>query len=75
MVCGHIEVKRSLTNIAYQVERSRLDGSDHRVVARVGLAEGVAVDSSAGNVFWVDSRNKRIEVARLDGSSRKVTIH
>ena len=54
------------------MERSRLDGSDHRVVARVGRAEGVAVDSSAGNVFWVDSRNKRIEVARLDGSSRKV---
>ena len=33
----------------------------------------MAVDGVAGNVFWVDSLNKRIEVARTDGSSRKVS--
>lgn len=36
--------------------------------------DGVAVDWVAGNLFWTDTGTDRIEVARLDGSSRRVII-
>jgi low density lipoprotein receptor-related protein 5/6 len=33
---------------------------------------GMAVDWVAHNLYWADTGSKKIEVARLDGSSRKV---
>ena len=36
--------------------------------------EGMAVDWVARNVYWADMGTNRIEMARLDGSSRKVLI-
>lgn len=35
---------------------------------------GVAVDWVARNLYWTDTGTDRIEVSRLDGSSRKVLI-
>lgn len=35
---------------------------------------GIAVDWLGHNIYWADSEARRIEVARLDGSSRKVLI-
>lgn len=36
--------------------------------------EGVAVDWIARNLYWTDSGTDRIEVARLDGTARRVLI-
>ncbi len=38
------------------------------------LQPGIAVDWLGHNIYWADSEARRIEVARLDGSSRKVLI-
>lgn len=35
---------------------------------------GMVVDWIAHNLYWADTGSKRIEVARLNGSSRKVLI-
>ena len=34
----------------------------------------MAIDWVANNIYWTDMKKKRIEVARLDGSSRKVLV-
>lgn len=34
----------------------------------------MVVDWVANNLYWADTGSKRIEVARLNGSSRKVLI-
>ena len=36
--------------------------------------DGVAVDWVSRNLFWTDTGTDRIEVSRLDGSSRRVII-
>ena len=36
--------------------------------------DGVAVDWVARNLYWTDTGTDRIEVSRLNGSSRKVLI-
>jgi low density lipoprotein receptor-related protein 5/6 len=36
--------------------------------------DGVAVDWIARNIYWTDTGPDRIEVARLNGSSRRVLI-
>ncbi|KAH9373139.1 hypothetical protein HPB48_004884 [Haemaphysalis longicornis] len=38
-------------------------------------ADGLALDWIAKNIYWADSRRKAIEVARADGSSRKLLIN
>jgi hypothetical protein len=35
---------------------------------------GLAVDWIADNIYWTDADSKVLEVARLDGSSRKIII-
>ena len=37
--------------------------------------DGVAVDWVARNLYWTDTGTDRIEVSRLNGSSRKVLIN
>ena len=44
------------------------------VSEEVEQPDGVAVDWIAGNLFWSDTGTDRIEVSKLDGSSRKVLI-
>lgn len=36
--------------------------------------EGIAVDWVAHNLYWADMGLKRLEVSRLDGSSRRVLL-
>ena len=36
--------------------------------------EGIAVDWVAQNLYWTDCGTKRIEVSRVNGTSRKVII-
>jgi len=51
-----------------------LNGSDVRRVVQFGLSqpEGLAVDWIAHNLYWTDFGRGRVEMARLDGSSRLV---
>lgn len=44
------------------------------VVDNLGRPSAVAIDWIAENVYWCDQERHRIEVARLDGSSRKVLL-
>lgn len=46
------------------------------MVVEFGLEypEGMAVDWVAHNIYWADMGSHRVEVARLDGSSRRVLI-
>ena len=53
-----------------------MNGSASEIIIEFGVIypEGMAVDWVAHNIYWVDTGSTRIEVARLDGSSRKVLI-
>ena len=53
-----------------------MNGSSLEHVIEFGLAypEGMAVDWVAHNLYWADTGAKRIEMARLDGTSRKVLV-
>lgn len=35
---------------------------------------GLTIDWSGQNIYWTDTTTQRIEVARLDGSSRRTLI-
>lgn len=43
-----------------------------RLLLDLGSPEGIALDHLGRNLFWTDSRLDRIEVAKLDGSQRRV---
>lgn len=53
-----------------------MNGSNSHAVIDFGLEypEGMAVDWIAHNIYWSDSNSNRIEVAHLDGTSRKVLL-
>ena len=53
-----------------------MNGSATETIIEFGVnsPEGMAVDWVAHNIYWVDSDTNRIEVARLDGSSRRVLV-
>ncbi len=40
----------------------------------LGSSEGIAIDWVSRLIFWTDSSLKRLEVAKLDGSLRKVLL-
>jgi low density lipoprotein receptor-related protein 5/6 len=58
------------------ITRAFLNGSDVQKIIETGIIslDGIAVDYLAHNIYFTDSENRRIEVARLDGSSRRVLI-
>ena len=51
-----------------------LSGEETIVSTEVDNPDGIAVDWIARNVYWTDTGTDRIEVARLNGTSRKVLI-
>lgn len=53
-----------------------MNGSAMENVVRFGLdfPEGMAVDWVAHNLYWADIGTKRIEMSRMDGSSRRVLL-
>lgn len=56
------------------IQRAKLDGSEQQVVvsAEVFNPDGIAVDWVARNLYLTDTGPDRIEVARLNGTARKV---
>ena len=54
-----------------------MNGSSLQHIIQLGLdfpEGGMAVDWVAHNIYWAHTKKNRIEVARLDGSSRKVLV-
>lgn len=59
------------------IRRAFVNGSKvETLVEAVGVRyiEGLAVDWVAGNLYWSDWEYRRIEVSRLDGSSRRTVV-
>ena len=42
--------------------------------AAIDRPDGIAIDWIARNLYWTDTGTDRIEVSRLNGTSRKVLI-
>ena len=59
-----------------KIERAGLDGSDRRVVAAEGVKSpsGLAVNPSAGELFWCDSDLGTVESVKYDGTRRRVLL-
>ena len=58
------------------IHRASLDGSiQEDIITEVNTHNGIAVDWLARNLYWFNTRPNRIEVARLNGTSRKVLIN
>ena len=53
-----------------------MNGSSLQAVVQFGLdnPEAMAVDWIARNLYWADEGTRRIEMSRLDGSSRRVLL-
>lgn len=49
-------------------------GREPIITTEVDQPDGVAVDWIARNLYWTDTGSDRIEVSRLNGTSRKVLI-
>lgn len=58
-----------------KIEAASLDGTEREVLFATGLFRPVALalDSSTGKLFWVDSDLKRIESSDLTGEWRPLT--
>ena len=56
------------------VARAFPNGSSIEIVAHVITPAGLAVDYIGRNIYWTDEKTSRIEVAKLDGSSRRSLI-
>ena len=58
------------------ISRAFPNGSNSEIIVEFGLgfSDGLSVDWNAGNVYWTDMTNDRIEVARVNGSSRRVIV-
>lgn len=57
------------------IRRNKLDGTaQENLITEIVKPEGIAVDWIAKNVYWVDAGLETIEVARTNGSHRRVLI-
>jgi len=56
------------------VDTRNLTSTETIVSANLTTPDGLAVDWIADNIYWTDAGRKVLEVARLDGSSRKIII-
>ncbi len=53
-----------------KIQRANLNGSNVQdIVTGLGIAEGLALDGSAGKVYWTDSETGKIQRANLNGSN------
>jgi len=59
--------------LTYSFSVSFLD-PEFVVTTELSNPDGLAVDWVARNLYWTDSGTDRIEVSRLNGSSRKILI-
>ncbi|XP_065196274.1 low-density lipoprotein receptor-related protein 4-like [Sycon ciliatum] len=56
--------------------RSEYDGSNQELVVKdIATPDGIAVDWIGDHIYWTDTGGNMIEVARLDGTGRKVIIN
>uniref|UniRef100_A0A3Q3ETX7 Low density lipoprotein receptor-related protein 4 n=1 Tax=Labrus bergylta TaxID=56723 RepID=A0A3Q3ETX7_9LABR len=72
-----VDAKLYYTDVTLDVIRSNLDGTGMETVISQGLktTDGLAVDWVSRNMYWTDTGRNTIEVARLDGTSRKVLVN
>ena len=58
------------------VARAFPNGSSVEVIAHINVhtPAGLAVDYAARNIYWTDEATSRIDVAKLDGASRRGLI-
>lgn len=58
------------------IRRSAPNGSNVETLVQLGLHSptGLLIDNAASNLYWIDAYFKRIEVSRLNGTSRKLLI-
>jgi len=56
------------------VDTLNLTSTETIISANLTTPDGLAIDWIADNIYWTDAGRKVIEVARLDGSSRKIII-
>lgn len=62
--------------ILQSISRAFVNGSTLERLVEFGLEvpNGLAIDWLAQNMYWTDSGTQRIEMSRLNGSSRKVIV-
>ncbi|NWV63317.1 NID2 protein, partial [Malurus elegans] len=62
-----------------RIERSRLDGSERRVLFDTELVNprAIAVDPVRGNIYWTDWNREapKIETSTVNGANRRVLVH
>jgi len=65
------------TDLTGKIRRCNLDGSDVEDLVTSGVASpaGVALDLSAGRMYWTDSWARKIQRAKLDGTHVEDVIH
>ena len=58
------------------ISRAFMNGSSSETIIDFDISgpEGMAVDWLAQNIYWADAVTNRIQVARLNGSSRRVLV-
>ena len=53
-----------------------MDGNEVETIIRYGVKQpvSIAVDWVSKNIYWIDRHSKQIEVAKTDGTSRRVIV-
>lgn len=59
-----------------RIERAHMDGTSRMIIVNnnVTWPNGLAVDHSAGKLYWTDGGSRTIEFANIDGKNRKVLL-
>ncbi|XP_070804166.1 low-density lipoprotein receptor-related protein 6 isoform X2 [Pituophis catenifer annectens] len=59
-----------------KIERAALDGSDRVVLVNTSLGwpNGLALDYIENLIYWGDAKTDKIEVMKIDGTSRRVLV-
>ncbi|XP_041481809.1 deleted in malignant brain tumors 1 protein-like [Lytechinus variegatus] len=65
------------SDMAGTIRRANIDGTMQSVIldSSVGRAEGIALDTGRGKIFWTDETYDRIMSANLDGSNAETLIN